>query len=203
MKNTFADLIASGFSSDTPHLNQLPADDPRVGTITEMSDAFTDGVEILRHRFPNPRINTLMKMVWDLVGGHVVPVVHGMPVKVLSIGVVVTPGGELQARIFMPDDYLEMVTKDPFYQLGGLVYIGSQAVDFWNGKITRSQPDGGVFRRAHAYEAEFLHSLAKETPWWHPNKWQKRAMKDFPKGLDSPGVHLYEYKRVPPSEPVA
>jgi hypothetical protein len=117
-----------------------------------------------------------------------------MPLVVLSFAVVRVKGN-LEARFFVPDDYIKLFDEDPMHQIGALVFTGSQAVDFWNDRIF---PQGEVIARAHAYEAEYLHTLVRDlADNWKPNDYQKKLMTHYPQGLDTPGVSLYEHKPVP------
>ena len=190
---TIADLIRLGFTN-VEQQDALPPG-PERSNAKAKGDAFTDGVDMLRGVFPNKRINKLMGMVWDLVGGKIVPLVGGMPVATLVFAVV-GKLDDMQARIFVPDNYLKMIKEDGCHQLGALVFTGSQAVDFWNDKIL---PQDDLIKRASAYEAEFLMTFGREFPGWKTNVYQKKLLADFPQGLDTPGVSLYEHKPVPNS----
>lgn len=146
-------LVVSWFR-DAKHVEELPPDDPELASLKRRGDAFTNGVELLRSVFPNPHINKLMGMVWDLVGHKIVPVASGAPVAVLSVAVVrERDTGQLVARIFMPDNWIAMIDSNPFYQLGALVFVGSQAVDFYNDKITSQESYKDTVTRAQAHEA--------------------------------------------------
>ena len=195
---TVADLIKLGFTNVGQQEDLTPGSS-EYAKAEAKGDAFTQGVDMLRSKFPHKGINELMSMVWDLVGGKIVPLVGGMPVATLVFAVV-GKLNDLQARIFVPDDYVEMVQKDGVHQLGALVFVGSQVVDFWNDKIV---PQTIMIKRAFAYEAEFLHAFDRMSRdvnlGWKPNEYQKKVMHDYPHGIGSQGVFLYEYKPVPVS----
>src|ERR1700744_3092368 len=131
-------------------LEEVPEDD-RVRRAKDIERVFTLGVNFLCSEFPNPVINRLMGIVSDVVGQRVAPVCFGLQVPTLSFiiaGVNVAP----QAMIATPANWVDMVRKDPLTQLGALVYVGSQAVDYANDRYLEERSN--VLPRAKAYEAE-------------------------------------------------
>jgi hypothetical protein len=190
--------ILRAFSPDdgtTIHENKLPEGDPLKNLISPMSDRFTSGVGFLKTVFPNQAIRELMTLVWDLVGNRITPVAMGPQVQSLSIACT-RRLGMTQAIIFMPHHWLAMIKADPIYQLGALVYVGSQAVDFYNGKLYESPQESE--NRARAHEAEFLLThivIATSTP--PMNDYQKGVLEEYPLGINTPAIRHLLYTSKP------
>lgn len=193
---TLFDQILASFGSSQVNINDLPADDPTVKIGKECETMFTDGVNVLRSVVPNDRIRALGRMTWDLVGNKQVLTAIGPDVP--SLGFTVMKAKEMhQAIILMPKTWPKMVTDDPFMQLGAILFVGAQAVDFYNDRLFG---DPGARRRWHAYEAELLRTLVELLPNWQPNAYQREALARFPEGLDSKDVPLYPFKPYTPAQ---
>lgn len=187
-------MLAAALTAEPVYQSDMAETDPRLPRMRAMGDLFTTGVAVLCARFPNPRIATLMRQVWDLVGHKIVPAVLGVPVASLHLAVVPDGGGQLVARILVPEDWPAMAAKDAILQYGALVWTGSLAVDFYNDRYV--PPD--ALRRAYAHEAEFYLALKRLDPTWRPNPYQRQVLADYPQGLDSPQVQglLYEPREI-------
>lgn len=189
------ELLAETFRKAPVLAEELPETDPQFAELKRKGHLFTVCVDLLRAHanVPSPRLNQLMGLTWTLVSRRIVPVATGLPVATLHVAVVRQDGAE-QARIFMPDDWPEMVLADCVGQLGAVVWAGSQAVDFYNGR-----PGGAVAMgsRAQAFEAEFLLLWQRGDPTWIPNPYQTSVMRRWPGGLDSPGVAALLYDPMP------
>lgn len=171
-------------------VEKMPLDDPRRDPVLRLGDTVTLGVGHLRSVFPNPRINALMRLVWDIIGHRVVPVAMGPNVPSLTVGVVNT-----QAVIFTPHNWLDMVAADPFYQLGALVFVGSQAMDFFTGRVKVQSDVHALQQRALAHEAEYLLTATRlGAPL---NTYQRQVLEEFPQGLDTPTVRALVYEPPP------
>jgi hypothetical protein len=202
-----AELLANVLGSfsaqaEVIHQSSLAMSDPRRAQMERASSLVTWGVDVLRTSFPNPRIRALMRLVWDLVGQQIVPFAYSEDVPVESLHVAAmqrTEGGPIEARVFMPANWVDLVHKDVVYQLGALVYVGSQAVDAYNAKPLG--PD--VVTRARAHEAEFLLTQRRALAGWRPNAYQRHLLRDYPKGLDSPSVVSLLYTSKPTPNPPA
>ncbi len=177
----------------------LPKDDPVRVKGERAAAYFTDGVGMLKTIFPNPAIRDLMAMVWNVVGHRIVPTAMGPEVPTLTLAAVgsrLTP----QAMIFIPHRWVEMVHENPVYQLGALVFVGSQAVDFYNGRIVSESE--AAKKRARANEAEYIITLREAVPDLKLNEWQEGELAEFPEGRRTETVKplLYTYKAfVPPA----
>jgi len=198
-KQTVAEMIAAFVPNqeNTFHQETMPEGELK-DAVVKMSEAFTGGVGFLKHFFPNPAIRELMTMVWDLVGNRITPVACGPSVPTLTLAVM---GNRqlLQAIIFMPHNWLQMIGHKPpnsvIYQMGGLVFVGSQAVDFYNGKFLDSPHD--VEKRARAHEAEYLITVDDPIGTVGFNDYQKKLLDEYPKGLATPSIRSLLYKSKP------
>jgi hypothetical protein len=170
------------------------SEEDQVRKAKDIERVFTLGVDFLRVEFPNPAINRLMGIVSDVVKQRVAPVCSGLKVPTLSFilaGVKTAP----QAMIATPANWVDMVRKDPLTQLGALVYVGSQAVDYANDRFLGERPN--VAPRAKAYEAEYLNTVKGLTPTWEPVTYQADTLSEFPDGILSPKAHKVLYSLRP------
>jgi hypothetical protein len=194
---TLREKIVAAFTTGQVHVDALPDSDPVAIRGKECSELFTAGVATLRVFIPNERIRALANMVWDLVGNKRVQVALGPEVPSLTFAAM-DIRGSLQGIVFIPRTWPAMTKEDAFMQLGAILFVGAQIVDFYN--------DPGVDNptnraRWHAYEAELLFTLCEILVGWRPNEYQLEVMKKYPDGLDTKGVELYESKPFDPSEP--
>ena len=102
-----------------------------------------------------------------------------------------------QGLVLIPKDWPAMTQNDPFMQLGAILFVGAQVVDFYNDRLIGDKTAPG---RWQAYEAELLRTLKQTLPRWTPNEYQQKILQRYPDGLDSPGVDLYTYKSYEPSK---
>ena len=187
---TLFEQILATFGASQVNINDLPEDDPTAKLGKECEALFTSGVETLRSIVPNERVRALGRMIWDLVGNKQVLTAIGPDVP--SLGFAVMKAKEMhQAIILMPKTWPQMVVDDPFMQLGAILFVGAQAVDFYNDRLLG---DPNARRRWRAYEAELLRTLEGLLPSWQPNAYQREAIERFPDGLDTKDVVLYPYK---------
>lgn len=191
---TLIEEITIAFMTKQIDLADLPDSDP-TATLGKTCEAlFTNGVDVLRSVLPNDRVRALARVVWDLVGHKQVLVGLGPDVPSLAFTAMQHKGVD-QAIILMPRAWPEMVRQDMFMQLGAVLFVGVQAVDFYNDRLVG---DSTARIRWQAYEAELLHTLARMLTHWAPNEYQREVMKKYPSGLDSAGVVLYPYKAYEP-----
>lgn len=196
---TLLEEVIAAFGGAQVNVNDLPEDDPTAKIGKACEKLFTGGVGVLRSNVPNDRIRALGRVVWDLVGHKQVLTAIGPDVPSLSFTVMKLKEMH-QAIILIPKQWPKMVKDDPFMQLGAILFVGAQAVDFYNDRLLG---DDGVQRRWQAYEAELLHSIMTLLPRWKPNEYQREILARFPDGLDSKGVELYPYKPYVPSQGTA
>lgn len=196
-KGSFAAEIASVFFTDGVRTNKLDPDSDEAKKAQEMEHAFTTGAAFLRVAFPNERVKHLMNFVWDVVGGQRVPVVLGPRVQTISLAMIGTKDPTTQqvtgarAVIMLPHEWLTKIEENPLLQLGAIVFVGSQSVDFVHGRVH------GVKERAFAYEAEYLKTLQRLLPEWKPTDYQASLLKNYADGLDTESVRPLLYPMKP------
>ncbi len=194
MTNPF-DEILTALGSSQVHVDDLPEADPRA-TIGRTCEAiFTGGVDWLRSSVPNDRVRAIARVIWDLVGHKQVLVAIGPDVPTLSF-TVMRLRGVIQGLVLIPKRWPALVEEDGIMQLGAILYVGVQVVDFYNDRLIG---DETAAARCDAYEAELLHTLARILPAWSPNDHQRQIMDQYPAGLDSPGVEAYDYRPYAPA----
>lgn len=189
----FTDIIAA-LGGTQVNVEDLPKTDPTAVRGKTCEALFTYGVDTLRSIVPSARVRALAAVIWDLVGHKQVLVAMGPDVPALSFTVMRQKTVD-QGLVLIPQDWPAKVDADPFMQLGAILFVGAQVVDFYNDRLVG---DPAARIRWEAYEAELLHALAGLLPRWTPNDYQKDAMKRYPRGLDSPGVELYPFRGYEP-----
>jgi hypothetical protein len=190
MKTQTLEAQILDFLQSVRDAKELSKDHPNFTEAKEVEALFTGGVDFLRSIFPNPVIRRLASVLWETVGQKITPVTWGLPVKSLSF-VVVGPKSAPQAMIAAPQTWAEMVGKDPIMQLGALVFVGSQSVDYAHEHFLSDQAN--VVSRAGAYESEFLNTVKSLIPTWEPGTYQASVLQNFPDGLASPKAQKITY----------
>lgn len=169
---------------NTVNIDQLSADDPVRVLGQQISDKFTEMVDCLR-TFPNDHLAMLGRLVWRLVGNRVIQVTF-MEVPTISFAVA-RQSNRLMGMVICPNNWLDQVKANPNFCMGGLVFVGSQCRDFWNGKLGI---DSRIMDRADAYEAEYLLNSPSTVLSAH----EAHLIQRYPKGLDSVRELIYEGK---------
>jgi hypothetical protein len=100
-------------------------------------------------------------------------IVMGSPTKQEVLGLVVTPV-----------NWVETCTEDAQFHFGGIVFVASQVVDFYNVR------PHGMMERARSMEAEYIKSLDGVIL----NEYQKNILSQYPNGWDK--TLEYEHKPV-------
>lgn len=190
------DEVVSAFAAEQIDVDDLPESDPTARIGKTCGDLFTAGVETLRSIIPNERIRALGRVVWDLVGNKRVLTALGPDVPSLSF-TCMRMKGVVQGIVLMPKTWPQMVEDDPFMQLGAILFVGVQVVDFYNDRLFG---DSGARVRWQAYEAELLRTLQETLSQWTPNEYQRQLLAKYPRGIDSPGVDVYAYRAYQPSQ---
>ena len=170
-------------------IKDLPEGDPNAMVGRKCEAIFTDGVDWLRSRVPNDRLRAIARVIWDLIGKKQVQVAVG-PVDTLTF-TVMRRGSVHHGLVIIPRDWPEQVDAAPITQLGAILFVGAQVVDFYNDRLIADQ---GAPARCHAYEAELLRTLRPLLPDWEPCAYQRDLLARYPSGLDSPGVETYAYR---------
>lgn len=169
---------------------ELSTDHPDYSQAKECETLFTRGVDFLRSEFPNPVIRRLASVVWDVVGQKITPVAWGLDVKVLSF-VVVGHKSAPQGMVIPPLNWAKMMGQDPIMQLGALVFVGSQVIDYANDRFLNDKPN--VRPRAIAYEAEYLNTVRSLSASWEPCGYQSQVLQEFPEGVATPRAQKITY----------
>lgn len=183
---TLLDEILKVFAAEQVNLKDVPEGDPMAALGRQCETLFTGGVDTLRSIVPNDRIRTLARVIWDLVGHKRVLVVLGADVPSLSFTVMLRNTVH-QGLVLIPKIWPQMVEHDPFMQLGAILFVGAQVVDFYNERLL----DSTGRARWEAYEAELYRALVQMLPSWKPNEYQREILDLYPDGLDTLGVDLY------------
>lgn len=179
MKTSTLLEVLAAFNCEKPQLliNMDPSD-PFAQKARIAQDLFTGGVHALRI-IDNPAISGLMSYVWDIFHHRHVLMAMGPDVPSLSFALAGKEGGGLQALVFAPHNWPDMVKEDPLMQLGAIIANGSQCADFYNGLINSPESVNTARSRANSYEAEFL--LMLDSPL---NEYQREILALYPKGWD-------------------
>ena len=150
---------------------------------------FTAGVEQLRTTFPNGRIRAVMRVVWDLVEHKIVGVGRDPRLNIPSLHFLARYAEERRdGVIYVPEGWATMVAANPVFQLAGLVYVGSHAVDFYH-----DRPGPSFCTFAKIREAELLRTVRALMPAWKPTDYQRAVLATHPLGLDSPEAAALAY----------
>lgn len=171
---------------------KLTEDHPDYTVAKEVEGLFTGAVDFLRSTFPNQALRRLAGILWDAVEYKVTPLIYGMSVRTLGFARdTETP----RAFIAPPADWNNKVRKDPITQLGAVVFVGSQAVDYVNERYTIDPQN--VLVRARANEAEFMNTVKGLSPDWDLSSYYEELLKEFPEGLSTPRAHKVLYQLNP------
>ena len=198
-KSSLLEQVVAAFGGRQVNVADLPEDDPAAKLGKECERLFTGGVDVLRSVVPNDRLRAIARVVWDLVGHKRVLVAIGPDVPSLSFTVMRLKGLE-QAIVLVPKRWPDMVKADPLMQLGAILFVGVQAVDFYNDRLIG---DASARRRWEAYEAELLRTLRALVPSWKPNEYQQEVLARCPDGLDGKDVGLYSFRAYEPAQGTA
>lgn len=163
--------------------------------------SFTIIVDMLRKDFPDQRIRDLASDLWNLVNNMIVPTVmipnfkYTQSISFMALG---SKDGTTakNGSIIVPVEYYKLIRSNPIMAAGGVLFVASQARDYWNGKL--SDPDA-VVKRSKAYEATYLHLVLKMplASNYTPTSYQQDIIKAYPGGLDDIAELLYECQSTP------
>ncbi len=186
-KKLMAEIVASFITSGV-HDKDLP-EGPEKDHAKAICDAFTSSVDFLRRGFPNQAIQARAAILWDLCGSKIIPLALGPNVPTLSFAKM-GPNG----IIFVPEDWVAQISRNPVHQMAAVVFVGSQAVDCYNDLIKTREEARQILRRARLYEAEYLLTLRQVAKDYKLNDYQESVLKEFPKGLASVPSLVYVSK---------
>ena len=180
--------VLESLSGKLPTVQDKDLEGPAKAHAKSIADSFTSGVDFLRSSFPNESIRSLMALVWDLCGSRIVPLAMGPQVPGLSFGKMGVNG-----VIFAPDNWVSQIQADALYQMGAIVFVGSQAVDFYNGLMSTKEEARKVLFRARLYESEYLRTL-QGIEGHSFNPYQQAILHEYPEGLASAPSLVYTSK---------
>lgn len=173
------DEIRAAFKNQRT-LEDLDKDSPLAKIGRDCQELFTSGVAILCKSVPV--ISNLMLDVWEIFNYQHVVMAIGPNVPALAISVVQDSNGMIQALTFATYSWPQMAKEDPSMELGAIVYVGSQVVDYYNNKLL-SQEDNIISKqRALSYEAEYLLLLKRDGMFL--NEYQEDVIAQYPNGFD-------------------
>lgn len=157
------------------------------------ASTFTAIVAALRDKIfcPNPRIIELADLLWELVGNKVTPFAVTTELSSLLGFWTERISGQKKGVVMCHPAWHQAAMQNIIMQAGGVVYIASQARDYYNDKF---EDRTAMLHRASAFEADFLLTL-KDTDVFRQTVYQQGVMKNFPEGLRSLRQELwYESK---------
>jgi hypothetical protein len=173
--------ILSAFRSSTHlHLEDMDEENPLAKIGRECQELFTSGVIVLRKSVPV--ISSLMADVWDIYHYRHVVMAIGPNVPSLSISVVQDGKGIIHALTFAPYAWPQMAKEDPSMELGAILSIGSQVVDYYNDKLLSKEDSKRSKERALSYEAEYLRLIKLGGATL--NGYQEDVLTKYPNGFD-------------------
>lgn len=191
------EAFAVTFSGNGVRSSDLPPESELGLKTARMSSAFTGGVDYLRRTFPNKAISRLMGMVWEIVGRGLATVVLGPPVKSLSVACAQYLKTKIvKVCVFVPHDWEDQIAKDYVFQLGAIVFAGSQLVDFHNGRLAESADSSDAIVRAQMHEAEYLITLQK-SGWMPVSGYHLGLLAKYPEGIRTRGAWKVLYEPMP------
>lgn len=158
----------------------------------EVETLFLAGLDFLRQQFPNPSIVRLATVARDVLGFGLTPICVSLPVKSLTF-LVAGASDALEAKIVVPKSWSRLICRDPITQLGALVFVCSQTVDFYHDRLTIDPSN--IRLRAHAYEAEYLNTVQQLSPTWELTDYHIQVMAEYPDGLATPKANRVIYGR--------
>lgn len=178
------------------NVDDMPVEDPVAQNARVCARMFTNGVDVLRGLVASPAVRKLAHLMWDLVGSQQVQVCVTEEVPTVSFAALRQQGVD-QGLVLLPTRWPQMVADDWLMQLGAILYVGVQVVDFCNDQLTDRI---AAYRRRAAYEAELLLTIQRIHPTWEPNTYQKQVIAENPDGIRSHGVLLYEPRSALPKD---
>lgn len=182
------------FGNKIPRIEDFSPQD-RIRILGELTTrVFDTGVDFLRQErtFPNQEINKLMALFWNLVENKITPAALAPAVPSLSFWCE-KRGIEETAFVLVPADFAKLCKRNPTMQLGALVFVASQARDYYSNRFYKSKE---MEQRALVYEAEFLLTTQKNLPGFIPNEYQRNVLNFYPHGLESLSPEL-RYQSMP------
>jgi len=179
-KKTTLEVLAA-FNCEKPqYLSNMDQNDPFAQKALWAQNLFTGGVAALI-ALDNRILSDLMSYTWDVFHHRHVVLAMGPNVPSLSFALAGGKDGT-KALVFAPHNWVDMVKEDPLMQLGAIIFVSSQAVDYYNGILT-GRIDAAIAKdRAKSYEAEYLRMMMLNH---RLNEYQRSILVKYPDGFDS------------------
>ncbi len=133
---------------------------------------------------PHPSTQAMAESLWEIVYHNLVFVSLAEAGEEMQLAIQTLECNFQQALLKVPVDWFETFIDDPIYQLGGALFAGSQAVDFYNGLLA-TDPDSSN-ELALAHEAELIKLAIYEFPTYQLDDYQTQLLETFPEGLNTP-----------------
>ena len=154
-------------------------------------------IKVLNHMrgFPHPGTQAMAESLWEIIYHNLVFVSLAEPGEEMQLITQTIEADFQQALIKVPQDWLEAFLDDPIFQLGGALYAGSQAVDFYNGILSTDPDLSGDLAAAH--EAEVIKLALYEFPTYQLDDYQRQLLDLYPEGLNSPRAQELLYALAP------
>lgn len=151
----------------------------RIGVLSE-TDPKVLLLQVARYlrSIPNLSISRLMTSFLEVLNSGMISIIE-RPVKAAVFTVTSLP----QAYVVLPSNLAELLQSDMTTQLGTLVFIGSQAIDYVQERFLTETNSSDT--RAKSYEAEFLMCARGNAAFWEPNSYQLDLLQKFPEGVSS------------------
>ena len=155
-----------------------------------METEFTNLVDLMREEryLPLPSINNLVTLLWRIVGNRIAPVAMAQSVSTLSFWCEMQQKNGVPrsiAIILMPENWHDMLVKNPHEQMGAIVFAASHAKDYWNHKFLPPNTPIEAKERAWSNESELLHYFSRNVPNFKPTEYQFHIMQKYPLGTKS------------------
>lgn len=144
--------------------------------------------------FDHEAVREMGNVLWELVSKSAV-LVSTSPRENLTFIVNSYEGLYQEAAILLPDEWVSLFRDDPIFHIGGVMYTGSQAIDFYNGKLIGQKETATL--RGQGYESELLYQTHLEIPDYQFQPYQEMVLTKFPMGLSSLGADQLLYRSAP------
>ena len=188
-----------------PNTNELPPGDLKARG-EAVGNMLTIIVHYLRTLGPTEKVRLMANHAWNLIGSKTVSLVLYDEIPTPHV-FGLDSDNEESCAIFMPPNWLEQLHSDPVMAVGSIIFVGSQAVDFYNGKLKNREnleevPEKAL-ARAWSLEADYLLALEAspeaDKQGWKPNQYQRKVLSRFPLGTQTPGTEelFYPYRVTP------
>ena len=152
-----------------------------------LKHAFLDGIRYLAEEIDHPLLEKLGRDALAVLRNNYAEIAMGdVPSLTMTI---MAGGGGVIGLVIIPPNWIETCKEDSAFQFGGIVFVASQVVDYYNMRQGfRPEIAMSMSQRAKAFEAEYIKSLDIEL-----NPYQKDVLSQFPNGWDG----SLEYERKP------